>query len=78
MSATLPGCEQSLSTPELKCWLQQFWCFQKGVAVHHTKANELGLFKPWNHAKHAFLLAPLEIGLKTDKVPKATILVFLP
>ena len=45
-SRDLAGGEQSLSTSELKRGLQQFWCFQKGVAVHHTKANELGLFSP--------------------------------
>ena len=73
----LAGSEQSLSPPELKCGLQQFWCFQKRVAMHHTKTNELCLFQAWNHAKHALLLSPFEIRLKPHKVPKTAVLVFL-
>ena len=49
--------------------IEQLRTVEEGVAVKPAEPRELGLFEPWDCAKHAQLLAMLELRLEADHAP---------
>ena len=57
--------------------IEQLRRLEERVAVHHPEAHEFGVLQAGDHPQHAFLLAPLEVGLEAHQVPEAAVFVFL-